>query len=174
MGSDASAAIGITARLGAGRVRHLEAKELWIQEKVRAKEVTTTKIGTKVNRADLLTKFLDGAQHHALLALLPLLWATTRCGSRTAAVAALILTMPAEAREEYDDEASAMIGWSVVVLAAALAWVRRLFAHGGFPPRDAQRPRRHQCRRTTWSLQFDKLLYLMIAGTITTDRRGST
>jgi hypothetical protein len=111
VGSDASAAIGITARLGAGRVRHLEAKELWIQEKVRAKEVTTTKIGTKVNRADLLTKFLDGAQHHALLALLPLLWATTRCGSGTAAVAALILTMPAEAREEYDDEGSAVVGW---------------------------------------------------------------
>ena len=34
VGSDASAAIGISARLGAGRVRHLEAKELWIQEKV--------------------------------------------------------------------------------------------------------------------------------------------
>ena len=124
VGSDASAAIGISARLGAGRVRHLEAKELWIQEKVRAKQVSVSKIGTRDNRADMLTKFLDGAQHHALLKLLPMLWSTRRCKTGLAAVAAIILTTPAGATEteEKRDHYEA-IGWTVVLLAAVSAWL---------------------------------------------------
>ena len=31
--SDASAAIGISSRLGIGKVRHIEVKQLWVQEK---------------------------------------------------------------------------------------------------------------------------------------------
>ena len=37
--TDSSAAAGITQRLGAGRVRHLEVKDVWIQEKVRSHEL---------------------------------------------------------------------------------------------------------------------------------------
>ena len=67
-----------------------------------------------------MTKFLDGAHHHALLGLLPMLWPTTRCRFGTA-VAALILTVPVEARVE-DDRGSAVIGWSIVFATSALSW----------------------------------------------------
>ena len=50
VGSDASAALGISARLGAACVMHLEAKELWIQEKVRDKEVVTSKLAGRTGQ----------------------------------------------------------------------------------------------------------------------------
>ena len=37
--TDASAAIGIGARLGTGKVKHLEVKTLWLQQKARSKEI---------------------------------------------------------------------------------------------------------------------------------------
>ena len=88
--TDSSAAQGITSRLGAGRVRHLEAKELWIQEKARSNEILVKKIGTDGNRADLMTKFLDGERHHTLLGALPLVPGTRRTTEHLA-VGALLL-----------------------------------------------------------------------------------
>ena len=62
-----SALAGITQRLGAGRVRHLEVKEMWIQERTQdlASEVRED------NRADVLTNFVDPDRHHKLMELLP-------------------------------------------------------------------------------------------------------
>ncbi len=84
-----------------------------------------TKIGALHNRADTMTKFLEGERHHALLATLPLL-ATTRCRTGLAPVLAIILTTPAAAAEQkeldIDDSYHAVVGWTVVVLVAALAW----------------------------------------------------
>ena len=37
--SDASAAIGISNRVGSGKVRHIEVTQLWLQRKVSSKEV---------------------------------------------------------------------------------------------------------------------------------------
>ena len=57
--SDATAAIGIARRLGLGKLRHLDCEDLWIQAKVREKEVTLIKVLGAVNPADILTKYLD-------------------------------------------------------------------------------------------------------------------
>ena len=58
--SDASAAIGITKRIGLGKVRHLATGDLWIQQKVRKGELEVSKLPGKENPADAFTKPLDG------------------------------------------------------------------------------------------------------------------
>lgn len=72
VGTDSTAARGMTSRLGAGRVRHLEAKYLWIQQYVLAGEMKVIKISTTDNRADMQTKPLDPARHWTLLRRLPM------------------------------------------------------------------------------------------------------
>ena len=54
--TDASAAIGITCRKGLGKVRHLETNQLWIQDKVKSKEISVHKCKGPENPADALTK----------------------------------------------------------------------------------------------------------------------
>ena len=57
--TDATAAIGVCRRRGLGKIRHLAVADLWVQEKVRLKEFTLTKVPGDVNPADLLTKHVD-------------------------------------------------------------------------------------------------------------------
>ena len=59
--SDATAAIGMCRRKGLGKVRHLATTDLWIQEKVRSKEIELVKILGTENPADVLTKYVDRA-----------------------------------------------------------------------------------------------------------------
>ena len=61
VGSDASAARGMAARHGLGKVKHLELKHLWVQEAVRAKRIVVVKEHTTTNLADLMTKHLPEA-----------------------------------------------------------------------------------------------------------------
>ena len=68
--SDASAAVGITGRLGLGRVRHLAVSDLWIQQKVRNHELSISKIDGIKNPADLLTKALARGRIEYLYGLL--------------------------------------------------------------------------------------------------------
>ena len=56
--TDSSAAMGISARSGLGRLRHLETHTLWVQEKLRAKAFELRKVRGEVNPADLFTKHL--------------------------------------------------------------------------------------------------------------------
>ena len=53
--TDASAAVGVIQRQGAGRVKHLQIKQLWLQEKSRNGDVQMMKIPRAVNFSDLLT-----------------------------------------------------------------------------------------------------------------------
>ena len=53
---DSTAAKSIASRVGVGKVRHLEVRYLWVQEKLRAKEFTLKKIRGDRNPADVLTK----------------------------------------------------------------------------------------------------------------------
>ena len=57
--TDSSAAIGICSRQGLGKLRHIDTQALWIQEKVRTKQIILKKVRGEVNPADLLTKFLS-------------------------------------------------------------------------------------------------------------------
>ena len=57
--SDAKAAIGICRRRGLGKIRHLAAADLWIQDRVRRKDFELKKVVGRGNPADMLTKHLD-------------------------------------------------------------------------------------------------------------------
>ena len=56
---DSTAAKGIANRTGLGKIRHIEVNQLWVQEKVRNKEIEICKVDGKNNLADALTKHLD-------------------------------------------------------------------------------------------------------------------
>ena len=56
--ADASAALGIIARKGVGKVRHLDTSMLWIQQKEVKNSVEFLKVHGVVNPADLMTKHL--------------------------------------------------------------------------------------------------------------------
>ena len=58
--TDSSAAMGICTRQGLGKLRHIDTQALWIQEKVRTKQIILRKVKGDVNPADLLTKFMTG------------------------------------------------------------------------------------------------------------------
>ena len=53
--TDASAARGVILRQGVGKVRHLQVKQLWLQENVAAGELTIVKIPRAQNCSDALT-----------------------------------------------------------------------------------------------------------------------
>ena len=57
--TDSSAAIGICSKQGLGKLRHIDTQTLWVQEKVRTKQIILKKVHGEVNPADLLTKFLS-------------------------------------------------------------------------------------------------------------------
>ena len=59
--SDATAAIGIVARVGLGKAGHLAVADLWVQQAARRGEVEYTKIPGQINPADLFTKPVDRA-----------------------------------------------------------------------------------------------------------------
>lgn len=56
----ATAAVGIARRLGIGKTRHFETSLLWIQQKVREKDLILTKVSGRGNPGDSFTKCLSG------------------------------------------------------------------------------------------------------------------
>ena len=52
--TDATAAIGIIKRKGCGSLKHLTAKELWIQQALRTPGFSTEKVPRSTNPADML------------------------------------------------------------------------------------------------------------------------
>ena len=60
--TDSSAALGICSRQGLGKLRHIDIQTLWIQEKVRTKQIVLKKVRGEVNPADLLTKHLNSKE----------------------------------------------------------------------------------------------------------------
>ena len=69
--TDSSAAKGIATRKGLGKVKHLETRTLWVQEKVDQGTIKIKKIDGNHNVADVLTKYLSAAKLQSLLAGLP-------------------------------------------------------------------------------------------------------
>ena len=88
--SDAIAALGIARRRGAGKIRHLSAQDLWIQEKVRNGELELQKVNGKENPGDLLTKHLPQSEMHAHMERLSM----SRLGGRPTAAPQLVAAMP--------------------------------------------------------------------------------
>ena len=54
--SDSSAARGTAARRGLGKLRHVQARYLWVQERVANNDLTVESVNTKQNLADLCKK----------------------------------------------------------------------------------------------------------------------
>ena len=54
--SDATAAIGMVARIGLGKVRHLSVSDLWVQHVAKDGRIRYSKLAGSQNPADLLTK----------------------------------------------------------------------------------------------------------------------
>ncbi len=67
VGVDAAATIGVVKRHGVGRVRHLDVRFLWIQERIQSGDFHIWKVPGTENPADLMTKFLGSEQVHAAL-----------------------------------------------------------------------------------------------------------
>ena len=70
--TDASAAIGIVRRAGLGKLRHLNVRYLWLQEKVKEEDFELLKVAGLANPADLMTKHLsrvDADRHLAGLGM---------------------------------------------------------------------------------------------------------
>ena len=57
--TDSSAATGTSARQGLGKLRHLECHSLWLQQRLRRKQVELLKVPGESNPADLFTKHLE-------------------------------------------------------------------------------------------------------------------
>ena len=58
--TDASAAIGMVQRQGAGKVRHIDVGMLWIQQHQKQEEVQVEKGDGRYNPADMFTKQVPG------------------------------------------------------------------------------------------------------------------
>ena len=58
MFADASAALGIIARRGLGKIRHIDTNLLWVQEISARREIEFNKIPGESNTADMMTKDL--------------------------------------------------------------------------------------------------------------------
>ena len=59
--TDSTAAVGICRRRGLGKIRHLAAADLWVQDPLRTKDVALLKVPGSENIADVLTKHVDRA-----------------------------------------------------------------------------------------------------------------
>ena len=77
--SDSSAARSMVRRQGIGRVRHLDAALLWIQQKEKEKILAVSPIPTELNSADIGTK---GLTRNRLFGLLYMLKMVNSAGDR--------------------------------------------------------------------------------------------
>ena len=57
--TDSATGKGIASRRGLGKVRHIDASYLWIQERVASQDFNLAKVTGEENVADLMTKHLD-------------------------------------------------------------------------------------------------------------------
>ena len=86
MRTDATAAIGIARRKGLGKIRHLDATDLWIQDRIRSGAIKLSKVPGTENMADVLTKYVKKKAMDAALRRMNLFTATGRPACAPAAM----------------------------------------------------------------------------------------
>ena len=67
--SDSSAGRAIATRIGSGKLRHLHIRDLWIQERARARDLRLERVSTEDNTSDLGTKHLDKKRMSKLMSM---------------------------------------------------------------------------------------------------------
>ena len=65
--TDSSSAKAFASRRGLGRMKHIQTRFLWIQERLALKHFVLNKVGTLLNRADVLTKQLSAKEMYGHL-----------------------------------------------------------------------------------------------------------
>jgi hypothetical protein len=118
--TDSSAARGMACRTGPGRVKHLETRWLWIQERVREKSISLGKVDTKVNPADLGTKVLDGETVRRLCRICRLGEGEAKKAIKCLLFA--VLTDRARAQEEISTMVIHEAYWAVNPYGVFLSW----------------------------------------------------
>ena len=78
--SDSSAARAFASRRGLGRLKHIQTRYLWVQERVAQKALTLATVASKENVADLLTKMLSWADVRRHMKSMRMLYADGRAG----------------------------------------------------------------------------------------------
>ena len=68
--ADSSAALAIADRKGSGKLRHVNVRMLWLQEREQRREVELRKVHGLENPADLMTKYLNAGRMSKLMARL--------------------------------------------------------------------------------------------------------
>ena len=68
--SDSSAARAVVARRGCGRMKHLQVRDLWLQDQLRDGRIEVRCVGTDVNPADMFTKVFAKPRHERLATML--------------------------------------------------------------------------------------------------------
>ena len=74
--TDSEAAKSFVSRRGLGRMRHIEVRELWLQEEVRKGAVIVKKVAGLENPVDLMTKFLGRSEVVDRLYRMGIVWKT--------------------------------------------------------------------------------------------------
>ena len=85
--SDSNAGRAIASRIGSGRVRHLQIRGLWLQERVRAGELELGRVNSADNRSDLGTQYLERGRIMKLLEITNLRLTTKGLAAGMVAVA---------------------------------------------------------------------------------------
>ncbi len=65
--SDSSAARGFASRRGLGKMKHIQTRFLWVQERLALKHLSLAVVPTADNEADLLTKALPASRCRELM-----------------------------------------------------------------------------------------------------------
>jgi hypothetical protein len=76
--ADASAALGVAARRGAGKIRHLDVRILWVQEKGIRERMSFEKVLGADNTADGLIKYVAKENLEKMVKALVMYWRSGR------------------------------------------------------------------------------------------------
>jgi hypothetical protein len=99
--TDATAAKGIATRRGLGKVRHIDTRELWLQEKVGNGDLDIEKVKGTDNVADALTKYVDQGKLHEHIKLVG---GETRCDRHEIEIAPAVDPVAVDAEDVSPEE----------------------------------------------------------------------
>ena len=129
--TDSTAAKGIAGRTGAGKLKHLSIKELWLQDLVKQKRIKVEKEPTATNWSDLGTKSLSGRRIGELMHIMPL----TRRGIVVACLVCMINPIAAQPSDNLEEVQRFGLYWLMLHVLALLGAISVLWNTRGWRSR---------------------------------------
>ena len=105
---DASATLSIVRRQGLGKLRHVNVRYMWVQDRVRSGDFAVEKVDGKFNPADLLTKYLPAANIEQHMESLGFTTSTTRAEIAPRLSGSVRLFLPQVMEEKSGED-----GWTL-------------------------------------------------------------